>query len=70
MVNHLLGITVVIEAVFAIPGIGTLLVNAATNRDYAVVQGVVLVLVVIIVAVNFFVDMLCLVVDPRIRSAR
>jgi peptide/nickel transport system permease protein len=70
MVNHLLGATVVVEAVFAIPGIGTLLVNAATNRDYAVVQGVVLFLVVIIVLVNFLVDILCLAIDPRIRSAR
>jgi peptide/nickel transport system permease protein len=67
MVNHLLSITVVIEAVFAIPGVGTLLVNAATNRDYAVVQGVVFCMVVIIVVVNFAVDMLCLLVDPRTR---
>ncbi len=70
MVNHLLSITVVIEAVFAIPGAGTLLVNAATNRDYAVVQGVVLCMVVLIVLVNFTVDILCLLIDPRTRSAR
>jgi peptide/nickel transport system permease protein len=69
MVNHLLSITVVIEAVFAIPGIGTLIVNAAVNRDYAVVQGVVLFMVIIVVLVNFLVDALCLLVDPRTRDA-
>jgi peptide/nickel transport system permease protein len=65
--NRMLGATVVIEAVFAIPGIGSTVVQAAIGKDHTVVQGVVLVLILLVVATNFIVDMLYAIVDPRVR---
>ena len=52
LINRLLGATVVIEAVFAIPGTGSLVVNAAIGKDFPVVQGVVLTMVVLVIVVN------------------
>lgn len=66
LINRLLGATVVIEAVFAIPGIGSLLVHAAINKDFAVVQGVVLVMVLIVICLNLIVDFLYAAIDPRV----
>jgi peptide/nickel transport system permease protein len=66
LANRLLGATVVIEVVFAIPGIGSMVINAAINKDFPVVQGVVLVTVAIVIAINLVVDGLCRVLDPRI----
>ncbi len=63
--NRLLGATVVIEAVFAIPGIGSLVVNAALNKDFPVIQGVVLTMVLLVLLINLVVDILYTVVDPR-----
>jgi peptide/nickel transport system permease protein len=67
--NRLLGATVVIEAVFAIPGLGDLVVQAAINKDFPVIQGVVLVMVVLVSLINLATDLLYAVVDPRLRSA-
>lgn len=66
-VSRFLGATVVVEAVFGISGIGTLVVNAARNRDYPVVEGIVVVLAVIVIVTNFLVDVSYRLVDPRIR---
>jgi peptide/nickel transport system permease protein len=66
-VSRFLGATVVVEAVFGIAGIGTLVVGAAQNRDYPVVEGVVIVLALIVVVINFAVDLSYRVFDPRIR---
>ena len=66
-VSRLLGATVVVEAVFGISGIGTLLVQAAADRDYPVVQGIVVVMAVLVIGTNFVVDLLYRLVDPRIR---
>lgn len=63
----LLGGTVVIEQVFSWPGLGTLVINAIGNRDYAVVQGTVLFLAVFFVVVSLIVDILYLYLDPRLR---
>jgi peptide/nickel transport system permease protein len=52
--------------VFAIPGLGNLVVQSAITKDFPVVQGVVLVLVLVVIAVNLIVDVLYSVVDPRI----
>jgi peptide/nickel transport system permease protein len=60
---------VVIERVFVVPGLGSLLLDAVGNRDLIVVQDVVMVLVVAVLAVNFVVDLLYLVIDPRLRTA-
>ncbi|MHB1064535.1 MAG: ABC transporter permease [Georgenia sp.] len=58
---------VVIERVFVIPGLGSLLLDAVGNRDLVAVQGVVMVLVVIVLVVNFLTDVLYTVLDPRLR---
>ena len=66
----LLGGTVVVETLFAMPGIGRSLLEAITQRDFLLIQGIVLFLSVVYVVVNFAVDLIYLVVDPRIRHAR
>jgi ABC-type dipeptide/oligopeptide/nickel transport system permease component len=64
--GFLIGGTVIIETVFAWPGVGRLVVQAIFSRDYPLVQAAVLVLAVIFVMVNLAVDLLYLVLDPRI----
>jgi len=66
LVNRLLGATVVVEAVFAIPGMGNLIVTAAINKDFPVVQGVVLSMVVIVICMNLLIDILYSILDPRV----
>jgi peptide/nickel transport system permease protein len=58
---------VVTETVFGLPGVGNLVVTAVLRRDYPVIQGALLVIAAIYVLINFFIDMLYLVVDPRVR---
>jgi peptide/nickel transport system permease protein len=58
---------VVVERVFVIPGVGSLLLDAVSNRDLLVVQDVVMVLVVAVLVVNFLVDLLYVALDPRLR---
>jgi len=65
---QLLGGAVVTETIFAWPGIGRLVVEAIFNRDFPVVQGVVLVVSLIFVAVNLLVDVAYAALDPRIRT--
>jgi peptide/nickel transport system permease protein len=64
----LIGGAVVTETVFSIPGLGRLLVDAVLRRDYPVIQGVILVLSVLYILVNLGVDLLYLVIDPRLRA--
>lgn len=64
--GFLIGGTVIIETVFAWPGVGRLVVQAIFNRDYPLVQAIVLILAVIFVVVNLLVDMLYVYLDPRI----
>ncbi|MBC7358184.1 MAG: ABC transporter permease [Desulfacinum sp.] len=64
--GFLIGGTVIIETVFAWPGVGRLVVQAIFNRDYPLVQACVLVLAVIFVVVNLLVDLLYVYLDPRI----
>jgi peptide/nickel transport system permease protein len=66
-VSRFLGATVVVEAVFGISGIGSLVVRSAQDRDYPMVEGVVIVLALIVVATNFAVDVSYRLSDPRIR---
>ena len=65
----LLGGAIVVETVFAWPGVGRLLVSAVSARDLSVVQAIVLLLAAIMVAINLVVDLLYGVLDPRIRLA-
>jgi peptide/nickel transport system permease protein len=67
MLGHLLGGVVVIETMFSLPGMGRLMVGAILARDYPVVQGVLLFVVLLYVMVNFAVDLLYPVLDPRVK---
>jgi ABC-type dipeptide/oligopeptide/nickel transport system permease component len=64
--GFLIGGTVIIETVFAWPGVGRLVVQAIFSRDYPLVQATVLVLAVIFVVVNLLVDLIYLYLDPQI----
>ena len=61
--------TVVVEQVFVLPGVGRLVFQAIANRDLVVVRDVVLFLVAMVVVVNFVVDVLYAVVDPRLKPS-
>jgi peptide/nickel transport system permease protein len=61
---------VVVERVFVIPGLGSLLLDSVSNRDLIMVQDVVMILVLAVLLVNFLVDLLYVVIDPRLRTAR
>jgi len=64
----LLGGTVVIETLFAVPGIGFRLYNAISDRDIMVIQGITVFIATVYVVINTIVDLLYAVVDPRIRK--
>ena len=68
-IGRLIGGAVIVESVFALPGIGRLLLGAIYTRDFMILQGVVLFVAAGFVIVNFLVDMLYAVLDPRIRHA-
>jgi peptide/nickel transport system permease protein len=63
----LLGGLVVTEQVFAVPGVGLLVINSVLHRDYPVIQGVLLVIVTLYVFINVGMDILYALIDPRIR---
>ena len=65
----LLGGVIVVEVVFAWPGLGRLVYNAVAARDYPLIQGAVLLIAALFLAINLFVDVLYALVDPRIRLA-
>ncbi len=67
-IGRLLGGAVIIETIFALPGIGRLLVNSIYARDYMVVQGCILLITIGYVAINTMVDILYHILDPRIRT--
>lgn len=58
---------VVTETVFGLPGVGSLVVSAVLRRDYPVIQGALLVIAAIYVLINLFIDLMYMVVDPRVR---
>jgi peptide/nickel transport system permease protein len=66
-IGRLIGGTLIVETIFALPGIGRLLVGAIFTRDLIILQGVVLLVAGGFVLVNFIVDLLYAVLDPRIR---
>lgn len=65
--GQLLGGAVVVEEVFSVPGVGRMLLNAILQRDYALVQGTVLVIALLFVVLNIVIDVLYGYLDPRIR---
>ena len=68
-VGQLLGGAVVVEEIFSVPGVGRMLLTAIVQRDYALVQGGVLAIAILFVALNIVVDLLYGYLDPRIRLA-
>jgi len=69
-IGTLIGGAFIVEYIFADPGIGFTTVNAILQNDYLVVQGCVLLVAVGFVAVNFLLDLIYPVLDPRVRHAR
>ncbi len=66
-IGFLVGSTVVIENVFALPGLGSLMVQSILDRDFPVVQGITLVFAVLVVLVYLLTDLAYAVLDPRVR---
>ncbi|WEO75981.1 ABC transporter permease [Cryobacterium sp. SO2] len=67
-VGYLIGGAVIIEVIFDLPGMGKLILNGVTNNDINLVQGVTLTVALAFVVVNIIVDMLYLLINPRIRT--
>jgi peptide/nickel transport system permease protein len=66
---RLLGGTVVVEKIFLVPGLGTLLLDSITARDYPLTQAIVLVFALVVLTVNLLIDLMYAWLDPRIRYA-
>jgi peptide/nickel transport system permease protein len=66
-IGHLLGGAVVIEAIFAWPGLGQVLANAVDDQDYLIVQDLVVYFVAVFIAVQFVSDLIHVALDPRVR---
>lgn len=67
-IPEFLSMSVIIETVFAWPGMGRMLVDAVLKRDYTLVQGIVLVYALLVVLINLLVDILYIYIDPRIKQ--
>ncbi|MEU1957143.1 ABC transporter permease [Nocardia rhamnosiphila] len=67
--GRLIGGTVIVESIFALPGLGSLVITAINSRDYLLVQGIVLVVAVAYVLINALVDLAYPVLDPRVRTS-
>ncbi len=67
--GRLIGGTVIVESLFALPGLGSLVLTAINSRDYLLVQGIVLVVAVGYVLINALVDLAYPVLDPRVRTS-
>ncbi|WP_323636029.1 ABC transporter permease [Pectobacterium polaris] len=70
LLGGMIGGSAVIEAVFAWPGVGLLLINSVAARDVAVVQAIVILITVAMVSANLFVDFLHVMIDPRLRYSQ
>lgn len=67
-IGNLLSGAVLVEAVFARPGLGNVLVNAVSNKDFALVSGIVILISFLYIIINLMVDLIYLIVDPRLRG--
>ena len=63
----LIGGSVIMESIFGIPGLGRLMLDALTDRDYPVVSGINLTFAAAVMAINLMVDLIYAVLDPRVR---
>jgi peptide/nickel transport system permease protein len=66
---NLMAGTIVVENVFYLPGLGRLIFQSIANRDLIVVRNAVMLLAAMVIAVNFVVDVLYAVIDPRLKAA-
>ena len=66
-IAYLVGGTLVVEQVFALPGIGALMINSVFQRDFTVVQAIALVFAVLVVLINLLTDIIVSLLDPRVR---
>jgi peptide/nickel transport system permease protein len=66
-IGYLLGGSIITESVFNYPGVGTLLLQAIQQRDYGVIQGIILFISLIFMFINLMVDISYAILDPRIR---
>ena len=60
--------SIVVEQVFSIPGLGQMMISSIGNRDYPVVQAIIVIVAVVVVLCNFLADVLYRVMDPRIKG--
>ena len=65
--GYLIGITITIEFIFAIPGMGFALLDAVVNRDFPVIQGFTLIMAIFFIVANLIADIVYTLIDPRIR---
>jgi peptide/nickel transport system permease protein len=70
LLGYMLAGTVLVEVTFALPGVGSLLVDSVTAKDVPVVQGLVLLIAIIVVLANLLADLIYVLVDPRIAFGR
>lgn len=69
VVAEILAGSIIVEQVFSVPGVGRLLINAISVRDYPVVQAIVMYVTTVVICINFVVDMLYQLADPRVKAA-
>lgn len=65
----LLGGAVVTEEIFSLPGLGRTLLTAVGRRDYPLIEGSIFLIAIVFVLINLFIDIICAIIDPRIRYA-
>ena len=68
--GRLFGGAIVVETLFGLPGIGTAIVQSIFSRDYQMTMGCVMMVAVIIILINTIVDILYVIIDPRVRTTR
>jgi peptide/nickel transport system permease protein len=65
--TFLIGGTVIVERIFAYPGIGNLAIDAVINRDFPLIQGLILTFAALFIALNLAIDLVVTLLDPRLR---
>ena len=65
-ISEIVANSIIIEQVFTIPGLGSMLIQSISNRDYPVVQAIIVMVAGLVVVVNFLVDLLYTKIDPRV----
>ena len=67
MIADIVAGSLIIEQVFSIPGIGRLLITSISSRDYPMVQAIIILIAMIVMVVNLFVDIIYRLIDPRLK---